>query len=62
MFEVNASNYGLICLGFEVPTVMVMKSSILWDITPYTRSLLKVNGSFEGISSESKNKLSKKPA
>jgi hypothetical protein len=34
------------CLRFEVPTTLVVKISIFWDITP--RSLLKVNQYFGG--------------
>jgi hypothetical protein len=33
-------------IGFEIPTAVVMKSSIFWDITP--RSPLKVNRRFGG--------------
>jgi hypothetical protein len=35
------------CAGFEIPTMVVMKSSIFWDIT--LRSPLKVNRRFGGI-------------
>jgi hypothetical protein len=37
----------LYLLGFEVVTAVVMKSSIFWDITPY--SPLKVSHRFGGI-------------
>jgi hypothetical protein len=40
--EINSS-----CVGFEVLTVVVMKSSTFWDITPC--SALKVNHCFRGI-------------
>jgi hypothetical protein len=33
-------------VGFEVLTAVVIKSSVFWDITPY--SLLKVNRRFRG--------------
>jgi hypothetical protein len=52
-----------ISIGFQVPTAVVMKSTIIWDITP--RSPLKVNwrlGETSPLSSGSKNKPSKKPA
>jgi hypothetical protein len=52
-----------ICVGFEVLTAVVMKSSIVWDVTQF--SPLKVNRRFGGTyrppSSASKNKQSKKP-
>jgi hypothetical protein len=35
---------GTPCVGFEVLTAVVMKSTLFWDITPY--SLLKVNRRF----------------
>jgi hypothetical protein len=47
-------------VGFEVLIVMVMKSSILWDVTPC--SPFKVNQCFGGTFSWLKNKLSTKPA
>jgi hypothetical protein len=51
-------------VGFKVLTVVVMKSTILWDITPC--SLLSVNRRFRGIYrlhlQGRKNKLSKKSA
>jgi hypothetical protein len=51
-------------LGFEVLTVVVMKSTIFWDITPV--SPLSVNRRFEGTYrlhlQGRKNKFSKKPA
>jgi hypothetical protein len=34
------------CVGFEVLTVVVMKSTIFWDITPC--SLLRINRCFGG--------------
>jgi hypothetical protein len=51
-------------VGFEVLTVVVMKSTIFWDITPC--SPLSVNRRFGGTYclhlQDRKNKLSKKPA
>jgi hypothetical protein len=41
----NGNNYNS-CTGFEVPTVVVIKNSVFWDITP--SSLLKVNLHFGG--------------
>jgi hypothetical protein len=35
-----------ICVGFEVPTEVVMNSYIFWDITP--RNPLKINRNFRG--------------
>jgi hypothetical protein len=56
--------YNFTCLGFEVLTAVVMKSTIFWDITP--RSPLSVNRRFAGTYrlhlQGRKNKLSKKPA
>jgi hypothetical protein len=52
------------CVGFEVFTAVVMKSTIFWDTTPC--SPLSVNGRFGGTyrlhHQNRKNKLSKKPA
>jgi hypothetical protein len=39
--------YQLLCVGLEVLTEAIMKSTILWNITPY--SPLKVDRHFEGI-------------
>jgi hypothetical protein len=39
----------MIYAGFEVLTAVVMKSTIFWDITPY--SPLKINRRFGGTSS-----------
>jgi hypothetical protein len=35
------------CVGLEVLTAVVMKSSMFWDITPYYYSSLKVNDDSE---------------
>jgi hypothetical protein len=51
-------------VGLEVPTAVVLKSTIVWDITPW--SPLRVNRRFRGTYrlhlQSRKNKLSKKPA
>jgi hypothetical protein len=47
------------CVGFEVLTAVVMKSTVFWDITPC--SPLKVNRRFEETSSSGSNKPSKIP-
>jgi hypothetical protein len=47
-------------LGFEVSTAMAMKSSVFWDVTPY--SPLEVNQIAFISSSALKSKPGKKPA